>query len=94
MNLEKHENVSYKSPDNIAKIMNSKFYKRHGSIYFDGACSFFEVVNKKRAITDKVPIAAAFFILGHAKLCVMEFVRDVEECIMPDAMRILYMGIL
>ena len=61
-------------------------------IYVDGECKYYEICTKKHTIKDKVPIATAYFILGNAKLCVLEFVRDLENCIMPDAMRILYMG--
>ena len=92
MNLTKHENVNYRSLDKLGKLVNSKLYKRHEPIYRDGKCSFYEIVTKKRAIVDKVPIATAFFILGNAKLCVLEFVRDLEECLITDAMRLLYMG--
>ena len=92
MNLEKHENVNYRTTDKLGKLLNSKFYKRHEPIYLDGECRFYEVVTKKRAIIDKVPITTAFFILGNAKLCVLEFVRDLETCLISDALRILYMG--
>ena len=92
MNLENHENVNYRTLDKLNKLMNTKYYKRHEPIYFDGKCSFYEVATKKRVIKDSVAIATAYFILGNAKLCVLQFVKDLEECIMPDAMRILYMG--
>ena len=92
MNLEKRENINYRTADKVEKLVNTKFYKRHEPVYFDGECRFFEVVTKKRAIKDKIRISTAFYILGNAKLCVLEFVRDLEKCLIPSAMRILYMG--
>ena len=94
MNLQKHEQVNYRKIGNLSKLLNSRLYKRHEPVYVDGECQFFEVVSKKRKIVDKVPISTAFFILGNAKLCVLEFIKDIENCIQPDAMRILYMGTL
>ena len=58
----------------------------------NGESKFFEVVKSKKGITDKVPIATAFFILCHAKLTVLEFVIDLMDCIDPKAYRLLYMG--
>ena len=78
----------------MGKLLNSSRYKRHDPVYIDGECEFYEVASKKRSIVDKVPISSAFYILGNAKLCVLEFMSDIENCIMPDAMRLLYMGIL
>ena len=92
MNLEKHENVNYREIDNFGKLLNSKLYKRHEPVFVDGEVKYFEIVSKKRTIIDKVPIATAFYILGNAKLCVLQFVRDLESCLMTDALRILYMG--
>ena len=92
MNLRKHQNVCYRTDDNLSKLINSKFYKRHEPIFLDGKSSVYEIISKKKVINDKIPIATAFYILGNAKLCVQEFIRDVEECLIPRAFRILYMG--
>ena len=56
MNLEKHENVNYRTFDKLGKLINSKLYKRHEPIFLNGKCSYFEVVTKKKSISDKVPI--------------------------------------
>lgn len=63
MNLKKHENVSYRTDENLDKVVNTKYYKRHEPIFLDGECSYYEVVTSKRVIVDKIPITTAFFIL-------------------------------
>ena len=90
--MEKHENVNYRTIDKMGKLLNDKFYKRHDPVYIDGECRYYEIVSKKKAIKDRVPIATAFYILGNAKLLVMNFVKDIENCLITDALRILYMG--
>ena len=90
--MEKHENVKYREINKMGRLLNSRLYKRHDPVYIDGKCRYYEVVSKKKTIKDRVPIATAFYILGNAKLLVMNFVKDIERCLITDALRILYMG--
>ena len=88
----KHETVKYRTLDKLGKLVNNKNYKRHEPIFADGEAKFYEITSRKQSITDKVPITTAFYILGNAKLTVQEFIRDIETCLITDALRILYMG--
>ena len=92
MNLSKHRNVQYCELDKLSSHVRSHYYMRHEHIFVNGEPRFFEVVKSKKAITDKVPIATAFFILCHAKLTVFRFIHDLTSCINLSAVRLLYMG--
>ena len=92
MNLEKHRNVKFRSENNLSKVINSIFYDRHEPLCSESKTLFFEIVSKKRTIKDCVPISTAFFILGNAKLTVLKFMNDLQNCIRTDAIRLLYMG--
>ena len=92
MNLSKHRNVQFCKLDKLSKHVRSPHYDRHDLVMVNGEPKFFEVVKTKKSITDKVPIATAFFILGNAKLTVLQFISDMLTCINPTSYRILYMG--
>ena len=92
MNLAKHRNVQFCKLDKLTQHIRSNNYERHVQVMVKGEPKFFEVVKTKKSITDKVPIATAFFILGNAKLTVLEFISDMLVCIDPRSYRLLYMG--
>ena len=92
MNLSKHRNVQFCTLDKLSKHVRSPNYDRHDLVMVNGEPKFFEVVKTKKCITDKVPIGTAFFILGNAKLTVLQFISDMLTCINPLSYRILYMG--
>ena len=94
MNLAKHRNVQYCKLDKLSQHIRSNNYDRHVQVMVNGEPKFFEVIKTKKSITDKVPIATAFFILGNAKLTVLEFIADMLICVDPRSYRLLYMGII
>ena len=93
MNLTKHRNVQFCEKDELSKKIRSHLYIRHQNVMINGESRFYEVIKSKKAVTDTVPIATAFFILCHAKLTVLQFVTDLIDCIDSKGYRLLYMGL-
>lgn len=72
MNLSNHVNVRYCSDKNLSKNIHSNLYVRHEPIIAEDHVNIFEVVKRKKVIEDRIHVAAAFFILSHAKLHVLK----------------------
>ena len=68
MNLLNHVNVYYHDEDKVMGDVRSPLYVRHEPVVNKPSARIYEVIKQKRVITDKVPVASAFFILSHAKL--------------------------
>ena len=92
MNLTKHRNVKFRTDKTVQTLINSGFYERHEPFISEGGNTFYEVISRKKSITDKIPIATAFCILGNAKLTVLKFMNEFQQTINNDAIRLLYMG--
>ena len=61
-------------------------------LYINGVANAYEITKRKKKIIDDKPVAAAFFILSHAKLHVQKFINDLRINLRTDTFRVLYMG--
>ena len=72
MNLSKHLNVKYCNSKSVMQSVVSPLYIRHEPVVIEDNVEIYEVVKRKKSITDSIPISAAFFILNYAKLHVLK----------------------
>lgn len=75
MNLSKHVNVQYRDMKGLSRDIRSNLYKRHEPVINEGDVVGYEVIKRKKVIEDRIPVAAAFFILSYAKLHVLKVIR-------------------
>ena len=98
LNVHKFNTVSYKNGKSIIKAMESPFYKTHCLVKYTESDNpapgdyIYEVVSRKRKVTERAPVQQAHFILMNAKQRVLEFLNVLRCHFDVDQMKLGYMG--
>ena len=90
MNVSDRKNIVYARENEMEKH-KSVLLETIQSLFTEYNVDLFELTKAKRAISDKIPVHVAMFILQQSKLHMLKFLDFLYEHLIDGSFRVLYM---